>query len=263
MGVAGGIAAAGVAAAGIGAVATSSAADTAASAQTDASNRTIAANQQQQGITRGDLLPYNMAGQGALSRLTRITGADGGPVPIMPTVPDIKMDQATLEQTPGYQFNLEQGLRAVQNSAAARGLGVSGAAMKGAATYATGLADSTYQNQFNNAVVNSQNKFQNETTNQTNDYNRLMGVATLGESSAAQTGALGTQVASNIGNSLTGAGNANAAASIASGAAIGNGASGAANSVSQAYLLNSLLKGNGGGGGTSGIYSGNFNSSGP
>lgn len=240
------VAAAVVGAAAVGAVATGVSSSNAAGAQTDAANASIAANQQQQGITRSDLLPYNMAGQGALSRLTRMTGADGGPVPIMPTVPDIKMDQATLEQTPGYQFNLEQGLKAVQNSAAARGLGVSGAAMKGAATYATGLADSTYQNQFNNAVVNSQNKFQNETTNQTNDYNRLMGLATLGESSGAQTGALGTQVASNIGNSLTGVGNANAAASMATANSISSGA----NSAGQAVLLNSLL------GGKSGLYGG-------
>jgi hypothetical protein len=60
------------------------------------------------------------------------------------------MTEAELVQTPGYQFNLSQGLRAAQNSAAARGLGVSGAALRGAANYATGLADSTYQNQFAN-----------------------------------------------------------------------------------------------------------------
>lgn len=62
-----------------------------------------------------------------------------------------QMTQAELEATPGYQFSLNQGLRAAQNSAAARGLGVSGAALAGAAKFATGLADNTYQNQFANS----------------------------------------------------------------------------------------------------------------
>jgi len=126
------------------------------------------------------------------------------------------MDQATLEQTPGYQFNLTQGQKAVTNSAAARGLGTSGAALKGAATFATGLADSTYQNQFNNAV-----------TNQTNAYNRLKGLVDTGENAAAQTGAAGTSAATGAANAQIGAGNAQAAAANATGASISN----AANSI--------------------------------
>jgi hypothetical protein len=52
--------------------------------------------------------------------------------------------QAQLDNTPGYQFALNQGLESTQNGFAARGLGISGAAMKGAAAYATGLAQQTY-----------------------------------------------------------------------------------------------------------------------
>lgn len=55
--------------------------------------------------------------------------------------------QAELEKTPGYQFNLAQGLNAVQNSNAAKGLGLSGAGIRGAARYATGLADNTLKTQ--------------------------------------------------------------------------------------------------------------------
>lgn len=51
---------------------------------------------------------------------------------------------AQLAQTPGYQFTLQQGLESTQNAAAARGLGVSGAALKAAAAYSTGLAQNTY-----------------------------------------------------------------------------------------------------------------------
>ncbi len=60
--------------------------------------------------------------------------------------------EAQIEATPGYQFNQTQGQEGVQNSAAARGLSSSGAALKGAATFASGLADSTYQNQYQDAL---------------------------------------------------------------------------------------------------------------
>jgi hypothetical protein len=165
--------------------------------------------------TREDLLPYNTAGQDATKQLSNRLAELTSP---------IVMDQETLEKTPGYQFNLTQGLKSTQNSAAARGLGSSGAAFKGAASYATGLADSTYQNQFNNA-----------NTNQTNAYNRLMGLATLGEGAAAQTGAYATQTGQSIGNNTIQGGNAQAA-----------GLTGAANSLNNgvnSYMQMNMLKG--------------------
>lgn len=156
--------------------------------------------QQQYQQTRSDLSPYRDIGAQAATNL-------GGRLSDL-TSP-IVMDQATLEATPGYQFNLTQGQKAVTNSAAARGLGTSGAALKGAATFATGLADNTYQNQFNNA-----------NTNQTNAYNRLKGLVDTGASAAAQTGVLGEKAAYNSGTALTGGANAEAAADNATGKAI-------------------------------------------
>lgn len=174
-----------------------------ASKQADA---TAEASKQQMEMyqqTRKDLAPYRDFGQVGSNMLQ-------SQLPSL-TAP-ITMDTATLRNTPGYQFNLQQGLKSVQNSAAARGLGISGAALKGAASYATGLADSTYQNQFNNA-----------NTNQTNAYNRLMGVAQLGENAAAQTGAYGTQTATNIGNNTIQGGNAQAAGYLGAANALSNG----------------------------------------
>lgn len=140
----------------------------------------------------------------------------------------VTMDQATLEKTPGYQFNLTQGLKAAQNSAAARGLGTSGAAFKGAEKFATGLADSTYQNQFNNAV-----------TNQTNSYNRLLELAGLGETSANNLGVFANKTGQSMGTNIIGAGDAGGAAAVATGNAVANGLKSAGN----AYIA-----------GASGIY---------
>jgi hypothetical protein len=57
-----------------------------------------------------------------------------------------------LEQTPGYQFTLNQGLNNLDSRLAAKGLNLSGAQAKGIADYTTGLADQTYQQQFQNAL---------------------------------------------------------------------------------------------------------------
>ena len=174
-----------------------------AKAQADATKDASAQQMAMYKQTRADLMPYNRAGQQANAMLSGQLNSLTKP---------IVMDEAALRNTPGYQFNLRQGLQSVQNSAAARGLGISGAAMKGAAGYATGLADSTYQNQFNNA-----------NTNQTNAYNRLMGVTQLGENAAAQTGAYGTQTAQSVGNNTIQGGNATAAGYLGAANSLSNG----------------------------------------
>lgn len=183
--------------------------------------------------TRGDLLPYNNAGQIVLPDLVALaqSGPYGGGKNYLAMAEQNlpgRMTQAELEQTPGYQFNLAQGLKATQSAAAARGLGVSGAALKGAATYATGLADSTYQNQFNNAQTRYSDIFNLNTgqqSNLTNQFNRLSGVATLGENAAAQTGALGTAAAKTEGQGLMSAGQYQAAGTIGAASGINSGIS--------------------------------------
>src|SRR5882762_705573 len=184
----------------IGGIGSAYAANQAAGAQTAAAQTAANTQLSMYNTTRSDLAPYRDIGNQAAGQLsTRLSDL---------TSP-IVMDQASLEKTPGYQFNLTQGQRAVTNSAAARGLGTSGAALKGAATFATGLADSTYQNQFNNA-----------NTNQTNAYNRLKGLIDTGESAAAGQGVIGANTGNSIGSNIIGAGNAQAAAANATGAGI-------------------------------------------
>src|SRR5258707_8627203 len=190
----------------LGAGATIFGANKAADAQTAAAQQAANTSLSMYNTTRGDLSPYRDIGNTAAGQLTSRLSELTSP---------ITMDQATLEKTPGYQFNLTQGQKAVTNSAAARGLGTSGAALKGAATFATGLADSTYQNQFNNAQ-----------TNQSNAYNRLKSLVDTGENASAQTGTAGTAAANTAAGAQIGAGNAQAAAANATGSAISNTANG-------------------------------------
>lgn len=164
--------------------------------------------------TAANLAPYNQAGQSAAKTLEGYPGFN-----FQPTM-------ANLESTPGYQFALNQGLMSTQNSAAARGLGVSGASYKGAQNYAEGLASTTYQNQFNNALSTygaNIGKYQN--------------LANLGENAAAMTGQAATATGQGIGQTAVGSANAQAQGYLGAGNAINGGIS----SALQGYQLNQFL----------------------
>lgn len=182
--------------------------------------------------TRADLSPYNQAGQSVLPDLTSLarSGPYGpGGVNYLDmasrNLPDV-MTQAQLEATPGYQFTRDQGLKATQAAAAARGLGMSGASLKGAATYATGLADSTYAARFGEAQTKFSDILGLNTTQQgnlTNQFGRLKDVATIGENAGAQTGTIGAALGKDQGNALQAAGGYTAAGQTGVGSAITGG----------------------------------------
>lgn len=198
----------------------SGAASSAADTQSAAANRAAELAQAQYQQTRADLAPYReygtAAGSDLVNRLTRLTS------PFNPT-------QASLKATPGYQFTKTQGLQAVQNANAAKGLGISGAALKGAANFATGLADSTYKTQFD---IDQANK--------TNSFNKLLALIQTGQNAAAQTGTFGTQAAQNAGQFATSGANAQAAGTVAGANALGGAANTAANAYQTYTLLNKL-----------------------
>lgn len=200
----------------IGGAATAYSANKAANAQENAAAQAANTQLSMYDQTNANLAPYRNLGQQASDYTSQNLSS---------LIAPINMNEETLQNTPGYQFNLTQGLKAAQNSAAARGLGTSGAALKGATTFATGLADSTYQNQFNNAV-----------TNQTNAYNRLAGLINTGENAAAGTGQAATATGQGVAASETAAGNAAAAGANATGTAATN----IANSVPNAFLTAGL-----------------------
>lgn len=140
-------------------------------------------------------------------------------------------DPANLDQTPGYQFALQQGLKGTNNALASQGLGLSGAQAKGLSTFATGLADQTYGDQYNRALSTFNTNYQVAA----NNVNNLQGLVNTGQNSAAQTGQAGLQGANNAGNYLTQAGNAQAAGI----AGVGQAANNAANNY---MLYNALYK---------------------
>lgn len=173
----------------------------------------------------GYIKPYsdlgNFAGEQLKGRLNDLTSTDYK----LPTAPDGNFTQEDLEATPGYKFAREQGLKAVQNSAAARGLGVSGAALKGAATFATGLADQTYNTRFGQQVTAYEKALQGveeQRAIKQDAYSRLKGLVDTGATAAGNAanvvsgiGKVEQQTAQNIGQAQAGALTGGAAAEAA------------------------------------------------
>lgn len=237
--VAGAVVVGGLASSVIGGNAAQSAADT----QANAATTTAQMQQQQQQQVRSDLAPYRDLGTSNIPGLTAaaanplLTGTFNYGAFTAPSAADAAA-------TPGYQFTLDQGLKAVQNSASAKGLGASGAAFKGASSYATGLADSTYGDTFNRALstygTNRNNALGNYTTNYgtaSDNVNRLLGLVAAGGNAAAQTGQLGMQST----NSIAGTLQSGAAASAAGQVGAANAITGGVNNATSGLMLNSLL----------------------
>lgn len=189
----------------------------AAKAQTAAAKKAIQAQMKMYQKTQGNLRPWIKGGKESYENLLQ-------------TLPELQkpfnMTQAELEATPGYQFTKDQGLKGVQSGFAAKGLGTSGAAMKGAADYVTGLADKTYTDRFNQYWAQNQNR-----------YNMLAGPATMGQNAAAGLGNAATATGQGIANSVTNSGNAQAAMWNS----IGNSLAGIANTVPASMYLPGIL----------------------
>lgn len=124
--------------------------------------------------TRQDLMPWLDAGRNALVDIQRINAGDF----------------SGFRADPGYQWSQQQGLQALDRSAAARGSLFSGGADADRIAFGQGLADQ----QFNNY------------------YNRLAGVANVGQATGNSLGSFGAQSAAQQGNAFMNAGNARASA---------------------------------------------------
>lgn len=235
-------------AAGVGAVGgayiSSQGAKSAANTQANAANYAAELQQQQYDQTREDLGQYRALGTDTIPQLQ---SALNNPLFTSTFGNFTAPTAAEAQATPGYEFTLSQGLKAAQNSASARGLGSSGAALKGASTFASGLADSTYGDTFNRAL-SAYNA--NRATFGTNygvaadNVNRLLGIVGLGENAAVQTGNAGSQAANSIANTITSGAAATAAGQVGAANAINNGISNAISGYQSNQLLSSLRNNN-------------------
>lgn len=132
-----------------------------------------------------------------------------------------------LENDPGYQFGLNQGMQALDRSASARGNLLSGATLKAAQRYGQDYAGT----KFNEA-------FSRDNTTKTRAANFLSSVANMGQNSASQAGQAAMGVGQATANNIIGAGNASAAGTVGAYNALG----GAFSNISNDYMLNRLYE---------------------
>lgn len=104
---------------------------------------------------------------------------------------------------PGYQFQMQQGQQGVLNGDASSAGALSGAAQKDLMGFNQGYANSAYNNAFN--------QYQ---TQQGNIYQRLGGMAQLGQSAASNQATGASSFANGIGQSMTNTGNAQAGGTV-------------------------------------------------
>lgn len=141
------------------------------------------------------------------------------------------------EADPGYQFRLGQGTQTLENSAAARGMQLSGANLKALNRFNQDFASNEFGNAWNR-----------DAANKSRQYGFLSGTSGQGLGAAGQTAAFGQQGANNITSLLGQQGNAQSAGIIGGANALQSGLQGASNSLGDYMMMKTLLRSPTGGG---------------
>lgn len=201
----------------IGGAMSSSAARKAASVQADAARQATDLQREQYDRAQALNEPWRQAGIGALNKL--VGASDYTP---------FGMDQ--FQADPGYAFRLAEGQKAIERSAAARGMQLSGSTLKGLTNYAQGAASQEYQNAFNRYQAERSARLQ-----------PLQALAGIGQSATNQVGAAGQNYASNAGDLMTSGAAARASGYVGSANALNQALGGAGSSYMSSQMLNRLL----------------------
>ncbi|MGB1214614.1 MAG: hypothetical protein ACPG4X_14715 [Pikeienuella sp.] len=197
-----------------------SGAEHAAGLQHEATLAGIEEQRRQFDLTRADFGPYRETGRVALEQYGALygIGEDG-------LLDDDEMEEARarFKTTPGYDFRFDEGMKALDRSAAARGALRGGGHERELIRYGQGVASGEFENY----------------------ANRLASIAGIGQQATGQGAAIGGQIAGNIagiaqsGAAAQGLAAQNAATARASGyAGVGQAAQGAASN----YILLNALK---------------------
>lgn len=213
-----GFAIAGAAAIG-GALISSSASQNAANTEAGAANAANGLTTNMFNTEEANAKPWLTAGQNALGELQTD----------LPSL-DAPFTMQDFQESPGYQFQLNQGLQAMQRSAAAKGMLNSSGTQQNLNNYAQGAANTDYQQALQNYLSQNQQK-----------YNMLSGISNQGLSAASLTNSAAQNTTNNISANTIGAGNASAAGQIGTANAINGGLSSVANGYMNYNMMSNLF----------------------
>jgi hypothetical protein len=173
---------------------------------------------------REDIAPWREAGEEALGELTGL---------VQPEM-ERPFAREDFEADPGYQFRLEEGQKALERSAAARGGVLSGRSAKEAVRYGQGLGAQEYGAAFN--------RFQAERTGR---FNRLASLAGIGQTAtglqAQATGQYGAMAGSSAERGILESGVARAGGQAASGGIWGPAVAGIGSNLQGAIMMRDIL----------------------
>jgi hypothetical protein len=133
------------------------------------------------------------------------------------------------QESPAYQFNLQQGQKAIEKAAASRGMFYAPQTLQDISKFSQGMASNEFQNSLGNFYG-----FQDRL------FNRLYSMSGSGQNAANQMGAFGSNAAGQMGDAITGG----AAARAAGGVGAANAISGGVGMGTNAFLMNQFLQGN-------------------
>ncbi|SRR5581483_9916338 len=186
--------------------------------------------------------PYTEAGSTALKQLLNVLNSGA-------FTDKFAFNPSDLEQDPGYQWTLNQGLQALQRSQAARGQLGGGASQKAIEQYAQGLAQTTYQQAFERAL-GTYNTNRQTALSRAAGFQNLAGMGASMASDNAGRIIQAQEYASDIPlrvaglqtEAITGKGNAEAAGTVGKANVWSSALSGASNALQQFQLLNALKR---------------------
>jgi hypothetical protein len=242
----------------------------AAQIQAASADKAISEQRRQYDLSRSDMAPWMASGRSALSRLDQLLGIGGGgresradfenrynrpvgrdwsateranidrayqnylntPQALPPGYGSLMADftNADFVKDPGYNFRVGEGNKAIENSAAARGMQLSGANLKALNRYSQDFASNEFNNAYNRDLTNKNRKF-----------NYLTGQSGTGSQVTANSAGLGANMAGNVAENYLQAGNARAAGEVGSANAWGN----AIGNVTDYYRMRNLLRNSG------------------
>ncbi|MDO5051207.1 MAG: DNA transfer protein p32 [Moraxella equi] len=150
-------------------------------AQVDSADKASQVQKEQYERLHADLEPYRQAGGTALAQMMGKMTPDG--------YFNQTYQGQDIYNDPSYNFRLQQGLGAVEQSRASQGGLLSGATLKALNNYAQDYTSQEYQNAYNRFNAD-----------QTNQYNRLSNLIGMGQNASVQQGNAGMQTAQAVAN---------------------------------------------------------------
>lgn len=164
------------------------------------------------GGTLGGLSGVGVTPQG-MAFVNKVMGDMGAVGPLLGD----PMAGRPLTDDPSYGFRMDEGAKALERSAAAKGTLLTGGAAKAMQRYAQDVASTEYQNSYNRRASEQQNDYNRllgvgnfMSGEQMNQYNRYLGPAQLGANATANAQQQASGYAGNIGSAQMGAGGAQA-----------------------------------------------------